>query len=350
REIMRLRPEIMRRRLGLGRDGVEVAHRDALAAVAVARAGAGACRADIEAHESGRREIDDLPAIDRLVGAEAARPLEEGRSGVVLHPARHAHGSLAALGLDRRAGDCRGAQGRRMDELQMRQVEEILDDEEIIPLEVQALALGAPGRIVHPMEIRDERRIGERRIAHPDPNPMIAFDDRIGAHPRLRRDRLLARHADAGAAAVIDEAVIEALDIAAFELAVRERHVAMAAAILQRGRAAILLAPEHDRLAANLAAHQLLPPNLPIPRRDIPEIAGKHDRSPPSVSPILGRARGKAKAFAPPQRARRGSAASIKSRNDASTFSGAIAPKFIIAATLSTPIAASARSFSATLS
>jgi hypothetical protein len=55
----------MARRLGLRRDRIEIAHGEATDAPALRRAGTGRGRADIEAQARRRREIDDLPAIDR---------------------------------------------------------------------------------------------------------------------------------------------------------------------------------------------------------------------------------------------------------------------------------------------
>ena len=53
---MRLRPELVQAGLGLGRDGVEVAVRHAVAAVALGRADAGGSAADVENHRRRRDE------------------------------------------------------------------------------------------------------------------------------------------------------------------------------------------------------------------------------------------------------------------------------------------------------
>src|SRR5262249_14421424 len=160
-------------------------------------------------HESGRRIFNDLPAIDMLVGAEAARALEERRCRAVRNPARDANLVALALGFDRITRDRGGAERRRMDELQMRQVEQILDDEHVMAVERKTFALRAPERIVHPMEILDERRIGERWITHPHPDPVIPLDYRVAAYPGGRWDQLLTGHMRARTRAVVDEAVIE---------------------------------------------------------------------------------------------------------------------------------------------
>src|SRR5712692_8552408 len=62
-EIVRLSPEIMARRFGLRRDGVEIPHADAADALPLRRAGSGRRRSDVETQEGRRGEIDDLPAV-----------------------------------------------------------------------------------------------------------------------------------------------------------------------------------------------------------------------------------------------------------------------------------------------
>ena len=87
--VVRLAPEVVAGGLGLRRDGVEIAHLDAADALALRRAGAGRRRADVEAQERRRAEIDDLPAID--VGGEAAGLDERRRRRRIDDPARDLH-------------------------------------------------------------------------------------------------------------------------------------------------------------------------------------------------------------------------------------------------------------------
>src|SRR6516165_10333579 len=62
--IVRLPPEIMAGGLGFRRDGVEVAHAYPADAPPFGSAGTGWRCTDIEPQKCGRREINDLPAID----------------------------------------------------------------------------------------------------------------------------------------------------------------------------------------------------------------------------------------------------------------------------------------------
>ena len=134
------------------------------------------------------------------------------------------HVVVRALHLDRGVLDQRHVADRGLvHEGEMREVEQVVDDQLPVGLDVQVGRLGAPVRIVEPMEVGDLVGVGERRIAHPDPDPVIALDHRIGAHPRRLRDQVLARHAHALAGAVEAQAVVVALQRVADHLAHRQR-------------------------------------------------------------------------------------------------------------------------------
>jgi hypothetical protein len=171
---------------------------------------------------------------------------------------------------------CHVADGGLVHEGKMGQVEQVVVDQLPIALGVQIVGPGAPVGIVEPVVIDDLRRIGERRIAHPDPQPFVALDHRIGFHLGGLRDHVLARHAHALAGAVEAQAVIVALQHVAFdELAHRQRQAAVRTAVLQRDGGAVLGAVEHDRLAEDDAAERLAP-DLVIHGGDVPGIAQEH--------------------------------------------------------------------------
>src|SRR5262249_17228466 len=97
-----------------------------------------------------------------------------------------------------------------------------------------------PVRVVVTREVGDLGWIGLALLAHPDPEIAVPFDDRIGAHADTRRDTILAGNSDAGARCIEGEAVIAALDQAAFEhLALVQRRAAVAAAVFERDRCAV---------------------------------------------------------------------------------------------------------------
>ena len=164
-----------------------------------------------------------------------------------------------------------------MDEGEMRQVEQILDQQHVIGLELEPVAGEAPGGIVHPVEILDRRRIGQGRIAHPDPEPVIALDHGIAAHARARRDGALARHQDAGAARIVGESVIGTFERVAAQAPARQRRMAVAAAVGQGDGPPVLGAVEHHRLVEQDAAQEVHARDLVVPRRDIPAIAQEHE-------------------------------------------------------------------------
>src|SRR5260370_23761433 len=98
-------------------------------------------------------------------------------------------------------GERQIADGGFMDESKMRQVEQIIDDKLPVRVHVQIGAFGSPIRIVEPMEICDRSGIGEHRIAHPDPNPVITLDHRIASYLGCLRNMLLPRDVNATAVA-----------------------------------------------------------------------------------------------------------------------------------------------------
>src|SRR4029077_526231 len=115
-------------------------------------------------------------------------------------------------------------------------------------------------------------------IAHPDPDPIEPLDQRIGADRGIGRYLRLAGNLDAAAARVEAQPVIAAAQRVALELSERQRQVAVAAAVLERHRRAVLLAVEHHRLAQD-HARQRPAPELAVPGRYVPGIAQEHHRS-----------------------------------------------------------------------
>ena len=68
----------------------------------------------------------------------------------------------------------------------MREVEQVVVDELIVRAEVVIAADRGPGRIVHPMEIRNAAGVGALGLAEPDPSEAVALDQRIFAHRGAR--------------------------------------------------------------------------------------------------------------------------------------------------------------------
>ena len=113
----------------------------------------------------------------------------------------------------RRLGDGFVADRLLVHEAFMREIEQVVVDELIVRAEMMIALHRRPGRVVHPMEIRDAVGIGERRVAQPYPGEAVPLDQRIFADACARRDRVLARDAHANAVAVEAEPMIAALDL-----------------------------------------------------------------------------------------------------------------------------------------
>ena len=156
-------------------------------------------------------------------------------------------------------------------------IEQIVRQQQIVAVDPLGLALVGPGRM--PGIADDRFRVGQRRIAHPDPDQVVALLDRKGAYPRARRDHRLAGYFDALAGAVEHHAVIFAADVLAEDFAARQRHAAMAAAVLQRDHRAVGGPIEHHRLVEQRPAHRLRR-DLAAPGRNVPGVIEIHLPSP----------------------------------------------------------------------
>ena len=131
--------------------------------------------------------------------------------------------------------------------------------------------------IVEPVKVLDIGLVRLARVAHPDPDPAPALDDRVGAYPRARRDGGLARHADANPVGIVFQAVIAALQPVADHLAEGKRQMAVTAAVLQRADRPVVGPVEDDRLVEQGACQRLVG-DFVGGRRDIPVVLQEHDR------------------------------------------------------------------------
>ena len=217
-----------------------------MAAVAFHRAGADFRTADIDREVRRFLIMDHLPAIDGA--GKTADQLEQRRRGLVENPAHDMDLVVLARDLDRKIGHPVGAQRRGMDIGDMAEIEQIVDQQPIAALDVKIIADRHPVGIVVPVEIRNRCVIGQRRIAHPDPDPAIALDHRIVPHARTRRHQGLSRHRDAGTGRIEHQPMIGAFDATIGDFAHRQRHIAMRTAILQRCGRPVGAAKQHDRL------------------------------------------------------------------------------------------------------
>ena len=278
-EILRLAPKIERAGRSLRRDRVEIPGRDRPAAVAFARTGAGLGGADFDAHEARRREDRVHPAVDPRIRREIGEQPEIGRYRRIQYPAVDPDRVALDPVFDRNVvfrdrrigqwscgaapGDGSGPSGSRSPAWRCRR------PCRVSPRQFQSGWSMTPKSGMRPL-------VGQRRIARPDPDPVVFFGNRIAAHPRRRRDMRLARDMDAGAVGRESQAVIGAFDGIAANPAAGELGVAVAAAVLQRNRCTVRHPVQHDRLAEHKAAHRVQPPDLVIPGGDVPAVLRKH--------------------------------------------------------------------------
>ena len=143
-----------------------------------------------------------------------------------------------------------------MHKAEMRQVQQVVDDQLVIAFDIEIRPLVSPIVVGLPGIRNDQVFVGQRRITHPDPDPVVFLDDWIGADLGPRRDRSLSRHMRALARRIELKAVIVAFQLVADEFALRQRHSAVAAAVFKGLRRTILLAPEDNVFIANGARHR----------------------------------------------------------------------------------------------
>ena len=281
---MRLRPEIMTALVRFWRDRVQVAHLDATRQFAFGgkRAGfflwcafTGVQRPHVQTDKARRREIDELPAID--IAFEAAGLDVGGRRRRVKNPARNRHVMLGAQRLDLGLFGRRIiAYGRLVHKRKMAEVEQVFDNQLVTALDVINRPLRAPLRVIHPVEIGYFRLVRERRVAHPHPDPAMAFGHRITSDTRRLRNRLLPRNTHALAAAIVGEAVVVTLEAIVDHAALVQGIVPVAAPVFECRNAAVTLAVKNQRLVENHPSKRFICGDFMVPGGDIPGIAQKH--------------------------------------------------------------------------
>ncbi len=277
---VRRRPEEPAGVLGLRRDAVEDAQAEAAVALALLVGPLAHIERARELQDAGRRDVFELlPAVDTAVEADRFG-IDAGRNAIE-HPARELHAVRRRhrLHLRARIGVGIARQGRLVHVGGVGLVEQVVRDHQVIAGQALGLALVGPGLVEGIGD--DLGRIGLLGLAHPDPREIVAIGDREAAHLRLGRNELLVRDLDAAPGAVEDHAVIFAADVVANDLAQRQRHPAVAAAVLQRDRRAALGAIEHHRLVEERARDRL-GGDFVRPAGDVPSIAEIHRALPRS--------------------------------------------------------------------
>ena len=176
------------------------------------------------------------------------------------HKRRLGHGLLANAGA--------------VDKGLMRQVHQVVDDQPVVALHRDQLAVAGPGRVVVPVHVGHQGRVGLGRVTGPDPDKAVFLHHRVAAHAGRGVDRLLAGHVGAAPLGVVNQAVVAAGDLVTLQAAHRERQQPVPAGVFQHGHAAIGFAKQHHLLLANGACQQLLD-HLHIVGGGVPGIQGE---------------------------------------------------------------------------
>ena len=167
------------------------------------------------------------------------------------------------------------------------EVEQIVDQQPIIDLHDQMVldpGVIGPLGIAEQLDVGNERRVGRRRLAHPDPRRAMAFDHRIGRHIRAGGNFLAAmRIVDAGARAVEAQPVIGAFDDVADSLALVQRREAVGAHVADGDDIAGLPAKQQHRFVEKPARNRRLA-DLRAPAGTIPGISEIGHARPPSFA------------------------------------------------------------------
>ena len=245
-----------------------------MGAVALRRAGAGLRRADVHVDDARRPPGRVLPAVD--IAVESAGLGEQRRRLEIDHPAADPNAVVEAFGLGRRRRLARIARDRVL--VQMRDVgvvEQIVDQELGVRLDAKIARRQGPAVIGEPGHLDDLGVVGAGRIAHPDPDDIVAFRHRVGPHPRSCRHQILTRNGDALSFGIEGQAVIAAAQVVALHGPKRQWRRAMAAAILKRRRLPVHSA-EQDHLLAEKGARDRLGLEVLGPDRCIPAVLREH--------------------------------------------------------------------------
>ena len=108
-------------------------------------------------------------------------------------------------GHERRFGNSRLADAGALHEGLVGQVHQLVEQQAIVAVHADHLAVNGPGRGVVPVHVGHQRRVGQRGFVGPDPDETAPLNDRKTAHAGRRVDRFLRRHVGAAPVDVVDQ-------------------------------------------------------------------------------------------------------------------------------------------------
>ena len=167
-----------------------------LTAVALRRARSGLGAADIQIDDAGRMPSRQLPAVH--LAREVAGLGEQWRRLHVKQPAADANAVVEPFGSHGLGGLARIARNRALVHVgDVGEIDQVVDDELIIRFHVQPAGSCRPLRLRQPRHVGNLGGIRLGRIAHPDPDDVPFFRNRIAAHLGVSRHLCLAWNLDA---------------------------------------------------------------------------------------------------------------------------------------------------------
>ena len=165
----------------------------------------------------------------------------------------------------------------------MGEVHQIVDHQPVAGLDMGVAAPGGElvGR-VEPAVIRDQRGVGQRRVAGPDPDDAVPLHHRVRARPEAIGRPLDVRVAATDARRVDLDPVIGADDMVAGHAAKTERHGAMRADVMEDADAAKGTAEDHQRVAQDGDRDRLVG-DVSGPGGHVPRIVDETHRPSPTA-------------------------------------------------------------------
>ena len=270
-----MREEVMRGVLGLRRDRLAAAELDCSFAGALLGTLAGGGHARVHQQRGGNGEVVDVPAID--LAAPVLHRCGEWRGFDVDGPAGDAHAVVDAVHLGLAGRVIRAAaQSRWMHERQVREIQQVVANEQVVHVIVNVAIVAAPVGMVEPLRVGDQRGVGLGRVAHPHPHPAVALHHRESTDLGLNRNAFLCRGFDALAAVIELQAVVHAAHTVAFATAHRQWCTAVAAAVFHRDDLAVLLAVHENGHTDDGAGEHAFLGDFMVPSRYIPSVFDEH--------------------------------------------------------------------------
>src|SRR5260370_40511478 len=133
----------------------------------------------------------------------------------------------------------------------MREVEQIVGDQEVVGIVVQITRCTPPGGVVQVVRIRNQGGIHFVWITHPHPNPFEPFHDRERADLGGRRNKFLRGNFHTLARRVEQQPVIHTTNEITFPTSLGQRRGAVTATIIQRHHSACSIPPKHQEHLGN---------------------------------------------------------------------------------------------------